>query len=79
MMRKEEKLTFEEMIKGRLNLLPKLKRSLRDQSLRNQKRKKENQSRKKKENQSRKKKEKLMKLKNSKEFYELLLVFGSCL
>ena len=71
MMRKEGKLTCGEMIKRRLNLLLEPKKSMRDQSLRNQK--------KKKENQSRKKKEKLMKLKNSKEFYELLLVFGSCL
>ena len=70
-MMKEEKLTFREMIKERPNLLPKLKRSLKDQSLRNQKRRKEN--------QSRKKKKKLMKLKKSKEFHELLLVFGSCL
>ena len=69
MMRKKEKLTFGEIIKGRLNLLPKLKRSMRDQSLRNQKRKKEN--------QSREKKKKLMKLKKSKDFHELLLVFGS--
>ena len=71
MIRKEEKLTFGEMIKGTPNLLPKLKRSLKDQSLRNQK--------KRKENKSRKKKKKLMKLKKSKEFHELLLVFGSCL
>ena len=71
MMRKEGKSISGEMIKGRPNLLPKLKRSLKDQGLRNQKRKKGN--------QSRKKKKKLMKLKRSKEFHELLLVFGSCL
>ena len=71
MMRNEEKLTFGETIKERPNQLLKLKRSLKDQSLRNQKRRKKN--------QSRKKKKKLMKLKKSKEFHELLLVFGSCL
>ena len=48
MMRKEKKLTFREMIKGRPNMLPKLKRSLKDQSLRNQKRRKKNQLRRKK-------------------------------
>ena len=68
MMRKEGKLTCGEMIKGRLNLLPKLRKGLRDRSLRNQK----------KENQSRKRKKKLMNLKKSKEFHQLLLVFESC-
>ena len=71
MMKKEGKLIFGETIKGRLNQLQKLKRNLSSQKLRNQKRKKKN--------QSRKKKKKLMKLKKSKEFHELLLVFGSCL
>ena len=70
MMRKGGKLTCGETIKEKPNLLPKPKRSLRHQSLRNQKRKKEN--------QSREKKKKLMKLKKSKEFHELLVVFRSC-
>ena len=71
MMRKEGKLTFEEMIKERPIQLLKMKRSLKDQSLKNQKRRKKN--------QSKKKKKKLMKSKKSKEFHKLLLVFGSCL
>ena len=69
-MRKEGKLTCGEMIKGRLNLLPKPRKSLRGRSLKNQK--------KKNKNQSRKRKKKLMNLKKSKEFHQLLLVFGSC-
>ena len=65
-MRKEGKLTCREMIKGRLNLLLKSRKGLRDQI-------------KKKKNHSRKRRKKLMSLKRSKEFHQLLLVFGSYL